>query len=364
MVVAAAVACAPAPVEDCGLPPPEDVESHTFVDDWRVEVDAEFPYMVDGELNIASIAIGGLLTNDNFANRGDVIVKNNGPEGRILVEMRRFTWRANEEDAQHDFDATELLAYVGSLKPPDEILDENKCGYPDRDDPDTVSPWQDACSIRVYYRGQMQPSRLGADLRVTLPASYRGAIFVTTDDNDESEDYLDRGNVCAEDLFATLDAELESGTAYVLYDREATPLPCLAPDGQDCTSFGSTKVESTGSASVVIDVAQDLWAEFCLNSDGDVDVDWPAAQIDPPDESCNVSGEANRPDDFVPGEEGPYAIGVSAGAVGIPEYTDGPDEYPGSSDQPEQGAAITLCAECVAPASCDELLAELENDGS
>jgi len=302
--VLTAGACAPL-VGDCGLAAHEDAVHSLFVDEWRVEVDAEFPYMVDGELNIASISIGGLLTQDNFANRGDVIVKNNGPEGRILVEMRRFTWRGTEEDAQVDFENTELLAYVGSLKPPDEIADENKCGYPDRDDPDTVSPWQDACSIRVYYRGQIQPSRLGADLRVTLPASYRGVIFVTTDDNDESEDSLDRGNVCAEDLFASFDAQLENGTAYVLFDREATPLPCYAPDGQDCTSFGSTKVDSSGGAPVAIDVPQDMWAEFCLNSDGDIHVDWPAAQIDPPDDSCKVSGEANRPGVKSSGESAP-----------------------------------------------------------
>lgn len=361
-MAATSAACAPMVIGDCGVPLAEDTVRHPFVDDWRVEVDAEFPHVVDGEVKISSIGIGGLTTQDNFANRGDVIVKAGGPEGRILVEMRRFTWRETEKDAQLDFETTELLAHTGSLEPPYELSEDNRCALRDPDDPEKLSPWQDACSIRLYYNGQIQPSRLGADFRVTLPASYRGAIFVTTDDNDQKEDYFDRGNVCVEDLFASLDAELESGTAYVLFEREATPLSCDAPDLQDCTDFGSTKVETTGRATVAIDVPQGLWAELCLNSDGDIEVDWPAAEIDPPDESCKMSAEANRPAEYTPGEEGPYTIVVSTGGGDVPEHTDNPGDYPGSTDQPGQGTAVRLCAGCIVPATCDDLLAELESE--
>jgi hypothetical protein len=329
-------------------------------DEWRVEVDAEFPHMADGEASISSIAIGGLTTQDNFANRGDVIVMVDGPEDRILVELRRFTWRSGEWEAGLDFETTKLLAHTGSLRPPHEIPDENRCGLRDPDDPEKFSPWQDACAIRVYYQGQLQPSRLGADIRVTLPQSYRGSILVTTEDNAAMEDYVNRGDICVQGLNGSLDAKLESGLAYVVFDREATSPPCHAPDLQECPDFGATEVESTGAADVNIDVAQDLWATYCLNTDGEITVDWPGADLLAPTDACPVNGENNRPEEYTPGEEGPYRIRATTAEASGVLYTDNPEEYvgPGNGDQQQSGSRgdIVLCAGCLGESACEEYL--------
>jgi len=360
-----------------------DGEHRPFRDDWRVEVDAEFPYLVDGEINISSIAIGGLLQDDNFANRGDVIVDVDGPEGRILVEMRRFTWREKRGDAEADFDKLELLAHTGGVKPPHEIPDENKCGLRHPGDPDSFSPWQDGCSIRLYYRGQTQPSRVGADIRVTLPASYRGAISIVTDDNDESEEYLNRGDVCVEGLNGNLDARLENGLAYVILDRDATPGPTCDegaiedceewPDGAwgsecACKTFGMAKVVATGAADITIDAPDPLWASFSLDNQGDnqtveehcdADVDWSDAEVEPTDREWKKHGEANHPSDAAPPGAG-FSLRAVAEDCSVVQHTDDPEEFVGPNNADEQASEqrgnIVLCAGCLGGDTCEDLL--------
>jgi hypothetical protein len=354
-----------------------------FRDEWRVEVNAEFPYLVDGEMNISTIAVGGLLRQDNFANRGDVIVKADGPEDRILVEMRRFTWRETLEDAQADFAALELHAHTGGLKPPQDTADENKCGLRDPNDAESFAPWQDGCSIRLYYMGQTQPSRVGADIRVTLPASYRGAIQIVTDDNDGTEDYLNRGDVCVEGLNGSLDAELESGLAYVILDRNATPGPTCDedaienceewPDGAwasecACRTFGSAKITATGAANVTVDVPDPLWATFSLDNQGksqtttdhcDAEIDWDAADVEETDREWKKHGEANHPS-----EEAPFGGGFGLRAVSkdcsVVQHTDDPNDYVGGGNADEQDSEIrgdiVLCSGCLAGSTCEDLL--------
>jgi len=357
-----------------------------FRDDWQVEVDAAFPYIVDDAINIGSIGIGGLTSNDNFANRGDVIVMVNGEEDRIKVEMRRFTWRDKDEDAQSDFDATELLAYTGSLKPADEVADENKCGRRMEDDPDQFYDWQDACNIRLYYRGQIQPSRLGADFRVTLPSNYRGSIFITTDDNDENEDYLNRGDICVENLNGNLDAELESGIAYVLLDRDVTPGPTCSADaiqnceewpegawGSECAcqTFGSAKVESTGASTITIDAPDHLWSTFSLDNQGSAQtadehcnatINLEGAVIEDSDMEWKQNGEANHPSDAAPFGAG-FSLRAVSAECSIVLYTDNPEDYVGlekgltAEDQDsEERGHLELCNDCAAGKTCDELL--------
>jgi hypothetical protein len=373
----------------CGkdVEPPTGVQK-PFRDEWRIEVDAEFPYIVDDAINISSISIGGLTTQDNFANRGDVIVKVDGPDDRILVEMRRFTWRTDEEEAATDYESTELLAYTGSLRTPDEIPDENKCGRRMEDDPDDFYPWQEGCGIRLYYKGQIQPSRLGADFRVTLPGNYRHDIAITTDDNDEVEDYLNRGDVCVQNLNGNVDAELESGLAYVLLDRDTTPGPKCpeewiqnceewtedgepAPWGSECLckDFGSAKVESSGAANITIDAPDHLWSTFSLDNQAsnqtadehcDANIDWPGAEIEESDDAWKQNGEANHPSEAAATGAG-FSLRAVAAECMFVLYTDNPEEYVGETgvaeDQDgEDRGHLTLCNDCVAESTCEDLL--------
>jgi hypothetical protein len=284
--------------------------------------------------------------------------------------MQRVTQRDNEEDAASGFEALELLAYTGSLRPPGERADENKCAGRDPDTGDLL-PWQDGCGIRVYYRGQIQPSRLGAHLRVTLPSSYRHSVFVTTEDNDAAYDCFHRGNVCVENLNGTLDADLETGDAYVILDRETTPGPtCSAEaieacevwtqDGEPaawspecpCQTYGSAKVEATSAANVTFDAPQDLWATFILSTvnfdqqpegaECTAEVDWDAAEIELPDRPWEKVGQANRPSNAAP-------IGAGFSIRGIV----------GDCAAEEGGQTrgnLLLCAECLDTPTCDDLL--------
>src|SRR5690606_37114993 len=77
--------------------PEPDPEPRPFEDAWRLELDLPFPYLdaAGTTARIKSLTIGGREEDDNFANRGHVIVQfdpaGTAADGRIRVEMRRYT---------------------------------------------------------------------------------------------------------------------------------------------------------------------------------------------------------------------------------------------------------------------------------
>ena len=217
---------------------PDDSDSGTkrtpFRDDWEVVIDQDFIHLDgDGNPQISRLTIGGREYDDNFANRGDVIVNFDGAANHILVEFRKFTFSPSQEAAQADFDALSAWAYAGvsSPKPP---------GHKDLDVEDDciASGWQSDCEVLVYYDGLSQLRRSGTDIRVTLPPDYRQRIDVVTQDNVEDDDYFNRGNVCIGNLFASANVQTESGNVWVRLNPETYPAPKCSPEEiADCESF-------------------------------------------------------------------------------------------------------------------------------
>ena len=213
----ALAACAGGGGSGCNNDTDDGSARSPFRDDWRVVADQAFEHTAaDGTPQIFDLTIGGREENENFANRGDVIVNFDGPANRILIEMRRFTFNTNQEAADVDF---EKLALWASDAPPGGPT------QPEEEDDCIVGGWRTGCEVRVLYDGLSQLARSGADLRVTLPPDYRYKINVITQDNIEEEDYLNRGNVCVSNLFASASIEVESGKVWAALAPEVTPAP-------------------------------------------------------------------------------------------------------------------------------------------
>ncbi|MBL4685038.1 MAG: hypothetical protein JKY37_10645 [Nannocystaceae bacterium] len=377
-------------------------ERRPFRDSWRTVVDADFVHTVaDGSL-ISDLKIGGREFNDNFANRGDVIVNFDGPQDKILVEFRRLTTNTNQDAAEADFDAMTLWAYNTSVTQPTKpsaMDDEDRCG---EDAEGKSLPWATGCGVRVYYDGQTQLGRAGADIRVTLPADYRRTVTIITEDADEDGDYLNRGNVCVNGSNGSVDVELQSGTANIIVADGSTPAPaCGAPpnttsnpsdeveacdtfensDGDpaawstDCSCamtgiYGVVKVESDTSAStnITVDIPGDLWASITAENLGDTP-DKCVATIDVPglildDAGGNEfkwegKGSVNAPSDAITPGAG-YNIQARSGQCGPVSGTGDPKDFvglnKGSMQDSELHGNTTVCVGCIRAMSCDDLI--------
>ncbi|MBV1860177.1 MAG: hypothetical protein KUG77_17320, partial [Nannocystaceae bacterium] len=251
---------------------------------WTVVIDQPFDvYDGEGNVNIGSLQIGS-EGGDNFRNRGDVIVQYADVD-RITVEMRKFTQVDSEGLADDDYDKLSIWGSTSALPPaPFTLDDEDNCV-----DPEFLDPWQDGCQIAVFYDGQTQVDRSGADLRVTLPREFIFSLTVVTEDNDTDSDYQNRGNVCIENLPGSADISLSNGTAYVILDETMPEMPECPddlrvecedsgwnPDGCGCLaqgfSFSQVKVTSNDgqAADAWIDIpgTGDFWVGYNLRNDG------------------------------------------------------------------------------------------------
>lgn len=266
-------------------------------DEWQTEARVAFDHFDEatGLARITRLRIGGTLAGgsdrENFANRGDVFVRFDGPPDTIEIALRRFTFAPCEEAAEDDFEAVSLWAFVDvdPPVPPHEIDAASDCTG--------AEGWRDDCAIRIYYDGLSQLARTGADLRVTLPPDYAGDLVVVTDDNDADPDYFNRGDVCIDGARGNVDVTLQSGRARVkmaddtsiaprcsamsIQQCEAWPCadaqdacdgslawdaacPCLADVGE----FGHVVVQTLegAAADVTIDVPADLWMSMSLDN--------------------------------------------------------------------------------------------------
>jgi hypothetical protein len=364
-----------------------------FRDQWRVEVDADFVHThADGTPLITSLTIGGVETNDNFANRGDVIVNFDGPQGRILVELRRFTYNVSQEDADEDFGDLWLWAYAAPLARPQDQSPADDC---------LASGWQDGCEIRVYFNGQAQLKRSGADIRVTLPPDYRRRITVITEDNDEEEDYENRGNVCISGLHATADVEVENGNVWVSLASDATPAPqCTAEqiaacenwtvdDGMggqipapwapecDCIAIGGGEFgrlelanEEEAASNMVVDLPAGLWASIRAENqapDQDAAGEHCEASVTVPAFELNETGNDFPWEAFgnasYPGEPAiagaGYSMIATSSGCGPVLYTEHPEDFVGPDNEAMQATGergnLEVCSGCITQ-TCDELV--------
>jgi hypothetical protein len=128
--------------------------------------------------------------------------------------MQRFTIASTQALADAAFERMEFWGYnqsaAGKLDPmlPDDAALICFTGE------------NDACYVRAYYNGQIQPERDGANFRVTMPAGWDGDLEITTADNiyEGEATYPDRSDVTVTGLAGTLLVDLDSGNVEVKLD--------------------------------------------------------------------------------------------------------------------------------------------------
>ena len=369
-----------------------------FRDSWRLVHRGEFTaYDTDGNPAITELTIGSALGfGDNFVNRGDVIVELDGEPGVIEIELRRFTSAATSELADATLAKLELWAYAGataSPRPRAQMDDADRCDGVDADG--NPRPWQDDCAVYVYFDGDHQPLRSGADIRVRLPADYREHLVVATADDVGNVTYPNRGNVCVTGNEATLEVELGSGVAFVTVDASTAYPSCPAALIDACESSDSPQepgddpwrpecpcihdqflpggVEITShegsAADLTVDVPADLWMSFRGENSG-VNTLLPGkhcvTQIDDlvgvvfddsgddPNKPWLRSGIANRPPDA---PAGGFRIDLHSQGCESVARVESPDDWdPEVDPAAELRGNLEICGGCLADKRCDELL--------
>ena len=374
-VVVAGCACdrPPSSASDC----PDGLGACPFRDEWRVEVDAAFPYLdAEGEAQIFEVIIGRGDDPQNFVNRGDVIVEHDGEEGRILIEIRRFTMAGSEETAEEDFAMLMPWAFssdVGSPKLPQDMPPESDCS----------ETWSDGCAFYVFYEGMRQLSRSGADIRVTLPPSYRHDLTIATSDNAEDADYHNRGNVCVSGLRGSAEIELESGTAIATLAETTLASPTCPAEmlavceasGWDAScpciaeqyGYGTLRISSDDGlpANALVDTTETLWAALDLTnmagsgSTCTATVEVPGFEsVLPPGDAWHERGSIAQPEGALEGHG--YSIQLVSGACGAVTTTESPEAFVGKGNGTrqtlEQHGHLQVCSGCVRALPCDELL--------
>lgn len=346
---------------DLGVPQHEQPREHfPQRDEWRIAIETD---LAD---DVSSIVIGGVPFEKNFSNRGDVEVHYDGAEGQIVVEARRFTFAPCPEEAEPVFEKLWVWAYAGeTLQSPHASMGENDCSV----------LWHEGCELRVYYDGQVQPERSGADLRVTLPPSFRGHLELTTEDSTTEDSYPLRGDVRIHGLPGSAEINTQRGTVEVSLAESALPAPACGPavneacaaweeDGEGrawdlacgCTDFGRVQVEAW-SSDVTVDVPSPLWAHFSLqnvlkygNDPGcEVDVrceDFGGCEMwyDDPLLPGRKEGEFNDPGDSALEGAG-YYVWVKTEACLNVSYVDQPGDY--KAPMVDRRGDLTLCSGCL-----------------
>jgi hypothetical protein len=382
----------------CSSEGAEETQTIPYRQDWTLEALVDFPYLdAEGAAQITELTVGGRVDEDNFASRGDVIVEfsdelntggtNNGP--RIRVELRRFTFATSESDAQLDFDRLQLWAFTGTVEPTPDKDAEDSC---------VASAWQNDCEIRVWYDGLTQPARLGADIRVTLPSIYRHELNISTEDALGEGAWLNRGNVCVDNLNGTADITLGSGEAFVRLADATTPVPvCPQAQVDACVNFtdpvtmepaawaaecpcianfglGRVQGKSLGSAAanMTVQVPANLWSSFFLRNTGDnvgdepepctaiVD-DRPNLVPEPTDNTWTARAESNRPSARAPAFSG-FFIDLESLNCAPVRYSEDPEDFvPGAlaeEQASEQRGNLRACTDCLTGLTCEQLLAQ------
>jgi len=301
-----------------------------------------------------------------------------------VIELRRFTFASSQARAEDVYGRLGLWTYdtdVGTPKRPEEMDADADCTSADE-------PWRDNCAIYVYYEGQSQLERSGADIRVTLPADYRQELAIATIDNLAEDSYPNRGDVCISNLNATATVELASGVAFVSLAREAGPAPGCAPElVEECEnhpdgawSRACACVETMGlvdvvaadpyTADITIDVPDTLWTTIraeneaggggpavCPIALGDIGTFMPDPTQYDPSQPWRIIGDTNRPSDAAfPG--GGYGVHLVSGGCGPVATVETPDEWLPDPDAPpdDDRGALTVCSGCLADKTCDDLL--------
>lgn len=348
-----------------------------YRDEWRLVVDAPFPLT-----EVKDLTIGRQEYMENFANRGDIEVYFDLPEPRITVEMRRYAYQQSQAEADTAFSSLHPWAYVsaGSPQKPSAMDPADSC----------ETQWKDGCSFYVYYDGQSQPPRTGADLRVHLPAAYRQRITLETEDNTVEPLYPLRGDVRVRELCGSASVQLRSGVAEVHLCRDLSPGPTCSPDavaaceswtiddGQGgqvpapwdptcpCASFGALEIEAAEphAGTITVDLPASVWAYASLDNrdlEQSVDGEHCTAAVDLPGcgGACAITQSPATPwkllaDLNFPGPSATpgagYSIRVISNRCGPVAFVDGPEDHDPDADAPskeEKRGDLLLCDGCL-----------------
>ncbi len=350
---------------------------------WTVVVDA-LPFPAD----ITTLTVGGLEFNGNFANRGDVEVYFDQDAPVISVEMRVYdfsdgiTFNGDPDLPEGDPVSKgtrarmSLWAFAGAgePKPPKSMPPGDDC---------TVGTWKDNCKIRAYYDGLVAPLRSGADLRVHLPRSYRGALTVVTEDNPNEGSYPRLGDVTVDGLCGSGSVSLSQGTANVKMCRDLEVAPtCAAASIMACETFkdpvtmedaawssacpcgpdtyGQLQILSRKpyAANITVDVPGTTWLNVTASNDSPdkpndckpaLDACTAAANCTPVvNNEHSISGEFNYPSPAAPMGAGFNLSAVSAGC-GPVEFFAAPEDWVDGDSAPmvAEHGHVRVCTDCL-----------------
>ena len=342
--------------------PPDDGPATRlpYVDDW--ETVATLP-----AAQFDLISIGDRVSSDNFANRGDIEVRYEGSDA-IIIEMQRFTVAADEVEADENFDRMQYWGYaLSSPSQPSDDNFEDQCINPD---PDVV----DRCYIRAYYDGLFQPSRDGANFRVTLPVGWDGDLFLVTSDNLEEgiDTYPDRGDIIVDGLNGNLEVDMDSGNIDVRMDPNIAHYAGCG-NSQACEDSGHEmgcgcsvptnviiKNNNGQSSNITVDVgdASNWYTMLLANNATITDESFICeATIDCSEYSSCTLDEAYTGDPQQERAEINYPEGAAEGA-GIRidltsdgcsnvKYVNGPDDHGSESLPEEKRGEVMVCVGCL-----------------
>ncbi len=333
---------------------------YPFEDEWREVVNTSFPLDT-----VNTITIGRREFQDNFANRGDIEVLFDQDGETIIIEMRKYAMQGSQEEADAAFEKLSLWAYASSGNP----------DLPDNMDPadDCTAAWQDGCSVYVYYDGQAQPVRSGADFRVHLPKGYRNQLNVETEDNTSEDAYKQRGDITVKDLCGSATLELENGVAQVRMCEGLQEGPTCSADqiatceemnwdaSCPCTDFGQLKITALDpyAGNIMVDFPAGLWANVSMEntvagseclasfdncSDGSCVLDQSSENL------AKGKAEYNYPGEPAPPGVG-YAFNLESNGCEIVFYVDEPDDYELNameSSKSELRGNLSVCTGCLA----------------
>jgi len=349
---------------------------------WQVVVDAlPFPLA-----DIHKVRFGRKEYNGNFANRGDIEVLFDQDAEVITIEMRKYDF----SDSVTAF-GDEVMGIVGTfarISPwaYNEGIDApQKPSAMDAAADCLIDTWKDNCALYLYYDGQSQPVRSGADLRVHLPKAYRGELEVQTEDNDSEFTYPRRGDITIDGdgdagWCGSGTVKLSAGVAEVRLCRGLTPAPTCSDaaildcenfqvDGvpaawhPDCmckaSQFGQVRIESLKpwAADITVDMPDTTWLNVTVaNQSEDKPHDCKPALDNCTNDACVLkddgeyakSAEFNYPSDAAPSGAGFNLTVLSAGCNEVDFIA---DEYapwdPNTAPLVELRGHLTVCTDCL-----------------
>ncbi len=364
------------PVCPCG-----DGTQKPFRADWELVVDAEFP--LTGDDAVRSLSLGHLEHEGNWGNRGDIEVLFDLPEERVTIELRRYAHAECEADAELLFENMYLWAATTETPTLFKELGDESClplvedrgkTLPD-DATDGQLRWRDDCRVYYYYDGQSSPRRAGADLRVHLPAAYRGRLDAVTEDNDVEDDYPLRGDIDLYGLCGSAALRLSSGQARVKLCDDLSPAPtcttkqieACAAAGWDpacgCEEFGTLDVRANPATGpdITIDLPDALFARVSVDNEQEGAVAGEPTSCDVRVENCAEGCELTQDPETPwtaqvvyndPGppatEEAGYRVTALAERCQLVTELEGPDEWiDGAPPEPTRRGFARLCTGCL-----------------